>query len=85
MMEQLPDESWDSWYERTKVGRRAGQDQGVAMIREKIDRLLPDLAADPTKARVRLTLILRAAMVEAGGEAVCEVLADYVIRLRDGE
>jgi hypothetical protein len=83
MTDQRPGESWDDWYERTRSSRRADQDQGVAMIRDKIRRLLPDLDADPAEARRRMTLVFRAAAPESGVEAICEVLADYVVRERE--
>lgn len=83
MTDQQPGESWEDWYQRTKPARLAGQDQGVAEIRDKLRRILPELDADPDKARQRMTLVLRAAVPTAGVEAMCEVLADYVVRERD--
>ena len=83
--EQQPGESFSAWYDRTVYPRRAERDQGVAEIRDKIRRIVPKLGDDPDEARKHLAIVLRAAVPTAGVEAVCEVLADYVLRVRDGE
>ncbi len=78
-----PGESWDDFYDRTRYARVAGRDQGVAVVREKIARLLPELDDDPERAKRRLRLVFKAAVSEVGVDALAEVLADYVIRDRD--
>ncbi|GAA0493707.1 hypothetical protein Ade02nite_21260 [Paractinoplanes deccanensis] len=83
MTDQQPGESWEDWYQRTKSARGASRDQGVAEIRDKIRRIVPELDADPAKARLRMAHVLRAAVPTAGVDAVCEVLADYVVRERE--
>lgn len=76
-------ETWDERYDRTRHARLADRDQGVAVIREKLERLGPELdAVEPDAARRRLALILQAAAIEVGPEALAVVAADYVIRDR---
>ena len=76
-------ETWDDWYDRTKYARRADLDQAVAAIREKVERLGPELdQEEPEKALKRLALVLRAAVPEYGSDALAVVLADYVMRDR---
>jgi hypothetical protein len=76
-------ETWAEYFTRTGPARVADRDQAVAVLREKISRLLPKLDEDPDQARRRLSLVFRAAVPEVGADALAVVLADYVIRDRD--
>lgn len=76
-------ETWGERIDQQLPAERAKRDQDVAALREKIERLGPELdQASPEKARRRLELVLRAALAEHGADALAEVAADYVMRDR---
>ncbi|MEV0005973.1 hypothetical protein AB0H28_27310 [Micromonospora sp. NPDC050980] len=76
-------ETWGERIDRQMPAERAKRDQGVAALREKIERLGPELdQAGPEAARRRLELIFRGAIPEHGADALAVVAADYVMRDR---
>ena len=77
------DETFGEFLDKNMHAHRADRDQRVAVLREKIARIVPELDPDPVKARKRLSLVFQAAAPEVGPDALAEVLADYVMRERE--
>jgi hypothetical protein len=65
------------YFDLTQHARRAGVDQAVAAVREKIHRLMPQLDRDgPEVSRRRLALIFQTMPPEVDRVAFATVLAD---------